>query len=175
MRCDGSSTGKPRSKRPSMMLKMAVLTPMAMASVRTVITVAPSWRRSKREAKRMSCAVVPTNVPMGIALLLRLAGFESSDDRRWGSQSVSSDPWSRAQRNHQLPPGRAAFTDDTKRRRPLRSEYRFKQANLFLPKFQRKRFKIKQIGLFQSVYLVQSVHAPHSKQVKAVRASRLAR
>ena len=36
-------------------------------------------------------------------------------------------------------------------------------ANLFAPKFQRKRFKIKQIGRFQSVYLVQSLHAPHSK------------
>jgi len=30
----------------------------------------------------------------------------------------------------------------------------FKPANLFLPNFQRKRFKIKQIGRFKSVYLV---------------------
>ena len=39
----------------------------------------------------------------------------------------------------------------------------FKPANLFLPNFQRKRFKIKQIGRLKSVYLVQSLHAPHSK------------
>ena len=39
----------------------------------------------------------------------------------------------------------------------------FKPANLFFPNFQRKRFKIKQIGRIKSVYLVQSLHAPHSK------------
>jgi len=39
----------------------------------------------------------------------------------------------------------------------------FKPANLFFPNFQRKRFKIKQIGRLKSVYLVQSLHAPHSK------------
>jgi hypothetical protein len=52
---------------------------------------------------------------------------------------------------------------------------RFKPANLFAPKFQRKRFKIKQIGRFKSVYLVQTLHAPHSKEVNAARARRLAR
>jgi len=51
----------------------------------------------------------------------------------------------------------------------------FKPANLFAPKFQRKRFKIKQFGRFQCVYLVQSLHAPHSKEVNAARARRLAR
>jgi hypothetical protein len=43
------------------------------------------------------------------------------------------------------------------------NNYCFKPANLFLPNFQRKRFKIKQIGRLKSVYLVQSLHAPHSK------------
>jgi len=43
------------------------------------------------------------------------------------------------------------------------TKYCFKPANLFLPNFQRKRFKIKQIGRIKSVYLVQSLHAPHSK------------
>jgi len=37
--------------------------------------------------------------------------------------------------------------------------------------FQRKRSKIKQIGRYLSVYLVQSVHAPHSREVNAARAS----
>ena len=53
------------------MLKIAVLAPMAMPRVKTVIRLAPSWRRSKREAKRMSCAAVPTNVPIGMAMFLR--------------------------------------------------------------------------------------------------------
>ena len=35
---------------------------------------------------------------------------------------------------------------------------------------ERKRPKIKRIGRFQSVYLVQSVHAPHSREVNAARA-----
>jgi hypothetical protein len=49
-----------------------------------------------------------------------------------------------------------------------------KPANLFAPKCQRKRSRIKQIGWFLRVYPVQSVHAPHSEEVNAARASRLA-
>jgi hypothetical protein len=60
-------------------------------------------------------------------------------------------------------------------RRLLWSSHCFKPANLFFPNFQRKRFKIKQIGRIKSVYLVQSLHAPHSKQVNAARARGLAR
>jgi hypothetical protein len=37
--------------------------------------------------------------------------------------------------------------------------------------FQRKRLIIKRIGRLLSAYLVQSVHAPHSRQVNAARAS----
>ena len=37
--------------------------------------------------------------------------------------------------------------------------------------FQRKRFIIKRIGRLLSAYLVQSVHAPHSREVNAARAS----
>jgi len=36
---------------------------------------------------------------------------------------------------------------------------------------ERKRFEIKRIGRFQRVYLVQSVHAVHSREVNAARAS----
>jgi len=43
------------------------------------------------------------------------------------------------------------------------------------PQFQRKRFKISQIGRIESVYLVQSLYAPHSKEVNAAQARRLAR
>jgi hypothetical protein len=46
--------------------------------------------------------------------------------------------------------------------------------NQLAPKTQSKRFKIKQFGRFIRVYLVQSVHAPHSEEVNAARASRLA-
>src|ERR1039457_7643306 len=41
---------------------------------------------------------------------------------------------------------------------PLRPDAWCKPANLFLPNFQRKRFKLKQIGRIKSVYLVQSLH-----------------
>src|SRR5262245_19408917 len=41
-------------------------------------------------------------------------------------------------------------------------------------KLERKRPRIKQFGRLFSIYPVQSVHAPHSKQVNAARASCLA-
>src|SRR5438270_8174240 len=41
--------------------------------------------------------------------------------------------------------------------------------NLLTRKIQHKRLRLKQFGRFFRVYSVQSVHAPHSKQVNAAR------
>jgi hypothetical protein len=56
--------------------------------------------------------------------------------------------------------------------------WRYAQKNrpiCLLRSFKGKRLRIKQIGRFFSVYLVQSVHAQHLKEVNAARASGLAR
>jgi hypothetical protein len=45
-----------------------------------------------------------------------------------------------------------------------------KTANLFAPKSQGKRLKIKRLAGFFRVYPAQSVHAPHSEEVNAARA-----
>jgi polynucleotide 5'-kinase involved in rRNA processing len=46
---------------------------------------------------------------------------------------------------------------------PIMAHHTEKPANRLAPKSERKRHRIKQIGRFFRVYLVQSVHAPHSK------------
>jgi hypothetical protein len=53
----------------------------------------------------------------------------------------------------------------------LQKLVKINRPNLFEPELQPKRSLIKQFGRLMSIYLVQSVHAPHSGQVNAARAS----